>query len=304
MSNDLILAPNFAIPAVFTGSNALLDALSLGGASVPRISLKGSMFRFIEGGKEVGIHQSRELEAVIIGSTTGVGRIYYKGAYDPATKAAPTCYSKDGVAPDPNASEKQSQKCATCPQNVKGSGKSIGGQQTRACAFKKRIVISPVDLTKAYALDVSAQSLFDDGNPAQNQFGLKGYIEYLKVPRPGLPNGVDPRIIKTKISFDTNSSVPKLFFGIAGPNAWLSQDQMLKAHELSQTDAVKEIIDEGVATNPGFDEMQPAAQTAAPTQPEVPKAFTAPQAAPAPQAVPAAKLNLDAIKAKLANFDD
>jgi len=301
--NELTV-PNFALPAVFQTGASLLDALSLGDESAPRISLKGSMFRFIEKGKEVGVHPSRELEVVIVGSTANVGRVFYKQAYDPSGKAAPDCYSKDGKTPAADAKEKQSAKCAGCPQDTKGSGKSIGGKQTKACAYKKRIVVAPTDLSKVYALDVSAQSLFDDGNPAQNQFGLKGYIEYLRQGRPGLPNGVDPRIIKTKVSFDTNSSVPKLFFGIAGPNAWLTQEQMLKAHEVSQSEEVQNIIDEGVATNPGFDEMQ-AAQVSAPVAPQVPQGFTAPPVQQAPQAPVAAKpIDVAAIKAKLENFDD
>lgn len=302
MSNLPALPQGFQLPAIFADSN-IFEQLVVGGQSTPRISLKANRFRFIEGGKEIGMHNGLALEVVLLGGHKGIGRVYYKGEYNPNSKEKPTCFSKDGDAPDVLAQEKQSSKCATCPQNQLGSGKPINNKLTRACSFKKRVVVAPKDLSKAYALDLAATSIFDNGNPAQNLYGFKAYIEMLSQPRNGLPKGINPLCITTSISFDANASVPKLFFGVVN---WLDEASMYKAAALAQSEEVKAIIDEGVAQDPGFDEANlsqakpaPEPAAAAPSMPAPEPAKPAPQPAPAPK--PAATSN---ILDKLADFDD
>ncbi len=170
-----------------------------------RISLRNSKFRFIQSGSDIGANPEPTLDVVVFAMANNVQRLYYAGAYDPNSKEKPTCFSMDGKTPSDESVQKQSPQCATCPQNVKGSGRQ---GNTKACAYKKRVVVlSPDDLEgPMYALDVNAMSMFGEQMESKNLYSFKGYYEKL------VAHNMDIAAIVTKLSFDDAASVPKLHF--------------------------------------------------------------------------------------------
>lgn len=207
MSNEVSVFSNVPAYAKNPKSQAMqaMAGGMAGGGFGNRISLKNSKFRLIQNGKEVEVLSESYLDAVIFALANSVQRYYYDGPYDEHSKEPPTCFSHDGKTPSPESPKRQSETCALCPQNVKGSGRMAG---TKACAYKKRVImLPPSDLEgMAYAHDVSGQSMFGEQLESLNKFSFKGYYEKLAA------HGVDIAAIVTRLSFDDKASVPKLHF--------------------------------------------------------------------------------------------
>lgn len=271
------------------------DALGLGkaltgglGAGINRISLKGNRFRLLQAGQEIAVLEQSDLDVVIVGSTNSVSRLYYKEKYNSGQdKVKPTCWSHDGVKPDGDVpgDQKQSTACASCQQNIKGSAVGDNGAQSRACAFRKRIVVVPPsqlgdgETPEAYALDVNALSLFGDGLPNQNKYSLGGYGKFLSTPRNGFASGIPPIAVITRLTLDSNSSVPKLFFGVgtndAGRASFLSTEQINAAMVVAKSADVARLVTVSASDLIGGEELhtQAAASTtsaASPTPPPLP----------------------------------
>jgi len=270
-----------------------------GGQSINRLSLRNGKFRFNKEGVEIGIVRADHLDIVIIAANPHVSRTWYAKAFSDTDSATrPDCYSKDGRTPEADSPSKQAELCALCPKNVAGSAANGTG---KACAYKKRVVVvSPDDIEgDAYALDVAAMGLFGEDKPAAKQFNLKSYIEALK------SNGLIVPSVVTQLSFDDESSVPKLFFK---PVRTLTADEWAQVAKRVDDPAVRKMLDDvDNKTEEGKPVGQPA-QLAAPAAPAVDPAVeaaarkakadkaaakaaakAAPVAAPAPAAAPAAK---------------
>ena len=136
--------------ALFGGSNvpafvkargelsAMAKALAGGGGNGgKRISIKGGVFRLLSAGKEVAAIDERYLDVVIVNAAPKVSRTFYMAQYDSEKVTAPDCWSADGVTPAADASNKQSDKCDGCPQNIQGSGNG----NSRACRFQQRLAV-------------------------------------------------------------------------------------------------------------------------------------------------------------------
>jgi hypothetical protein len=160
------------------------------------------------------------------------------------------------------------------------------------------VVVAPNQLgsgeaPEAYALDVNALSLFGDGLPNQNKFSLSGYGRYLSTPRGGFPGGISPGVVVTRLSLDSNSSVPKLFFGVAtndaGRASFLNESQVLEVMALAKTEAVTrlveastdELVSAGIPENPepAFAPAPAPVAVTSPPPPPPPKAPTWQEAA-------------------------
>lgn len=263
-------------------ANSIAGGLT-GGGFGNRISLRGNRFRFIKNGTDVGVHRGEYLDVVLLAANPHVSRIYFEGQYDPNMKAAPDCYSLDGRVPEADSPKRQSDKCMTCPQNVKGSSVK-GNTKAKACAYKKRVVVAAPDSIDGdiYALDVNALSLFADDNPSQNLYNLKDYIETLAA------HQLLAVKLVTRLTFDDQSSVPKLFFTpirMLTPEEWEQSKERMKDEAIQQMLAdvvneteVGEVAPEKVKNAPATGSVAP--QQAAP-------ATQAPTPAPAPSAAPA-----------------
>tara|TARA_R110000822_G_scaffold146851_2_gene285963 strand:+ start:477 stop:1445 length:969 start_codon:yes stop_codon:yes gene_type:complete len=261
--------------------SALAQALAggiAGGESFPRISIKGSRFRIIEGGAETVLN-STTLDVIIVGANPRLSKAWYAKEWNKdAEPAAPDCFSLDGVKPNVDAVDPQHDLCAGCPQNAWGSKVTATGQQIKACSDKKRLAVVAAD-------DASGPVYLLEVTPAALK-GLNIYQKELSM------RGIAPEIVRTRVSFDTDASFPKLQFGFGG---FLDEESMTAVDAIAGSDNILEI------TGQKSTGTAPAVPAAAP-KPQLVKAAAKPAPAPEPEVVeeeeaPAPKRGFGAAKA-------
>jgi hypothetical protein len=265
MSN--IVPSNIQIPAhlakVVGQPSALSAALAgglAGGADFPRISIKGSRFRIVEGGAETVLEETK-LSVVIVGANPRLSKTYYSKQWTPDSEpSSPDCYSLDGIRPAADSTEPQNDTCAGCPMNAWGSKITPLGQQIKACADQKRLaVVAANDPTgPIYLLQVTPAALK----------GLGSYQKELSM------RGIPVEAVKTVVTFDTDASFPKLMFKFGG---FLEEDEYSAVEELFGSDRVLEITGEKAAAA----EEPPAPKAAPKAAKPVPKAAPEPDPEPA-----------------------
>jgi len=273
MSN--IVPANIQVPSHLAnriGVSSVLGAALTGGLSsgnsFPKISIKGSRFRIKEGDTET-VLDSTNLDVVVVGANPRLSKAWYAKAYDKdAEPAAPDCYSLDGVSPDPESEDPQNNLCASCPHNAWGSKVTDSGQEVKACADKKRLAVVSAD-------DASGPIYLLEVTPAALK-GLNQYQKELSV------RGIPPEIIKTRVSFDTKASFPKLTFTF---NGFLDADVQEIVDGLFGTAQVKEITGESLRSPVAVPQIAKA-PTPAPVAPK-PAVKAAPVVEPAPAPAPA-----------------
>lgn len=209
-------------------AQSLTGGLSSGsGESIPRISIKGARFRIVDGDTET-VLDSTAIEVVIVGANPRLSKTWYAKAWTKdAEPTAPDCFSLDGIGPDPASTNPQNDLCASCPQNAWGSKVTPQGQQIKACSDQKRLAVVAADDSSGpvYLLQVTPAALK----------GLNQYQKELSV------RGIPPEIVKTKVSFDTDASFPKLKFTFGG---FLDEETQAVVDELFGSSRVKDITGE------------------------------------------------------------
>ena len=265
MSN--LIPANIKVPAHLAARMGQPSALAQsitggisGGGNYPRISIKGSRFRIVEDGTE-SVLDSTVLDVVIVGANPRLSKTWYAKEWNKDSEpTAPDCFSLDGVSPDSASENPQNDLCASCPQNAWGSKITANGQQVKACSDQKRLaVVAANDPTgPVYLLQVTPAALK----------GLNQYHKELST------RGIPPEIVKTRVSFDTDASFPKLKFGFGG---FLDEDTQSAVDQLFGTDQVKEITGELVRPTP----VEEPAPRPAPVKPVAAKPVAA-KPAPAP----------------------
>ena len=232
--------------ALFSGSNvpafakkgemsAIAKSLAGGaGGGGKRISIKGGVFRLLVGGKEVAAIDERYLDVVIVNAAPKIGRTFYAKAYDGEAVSAPDCWSADGETPSPDAANKQSDRCATCPQNVKGSGMG----ESRACRFSQRLAVVLANNIEGdvMQLQLPATSIF--GKEEGDKRPLQAYARYV------VANQASPEMMVTRMQFDTKAEAPKLFFK---PVRWLDESEYEVSVKQGQTEDAKRAVTMTVA---------------------------------------------------------
>jgi len=281
MSNISIFNPSANLPA-YMKRGAVSDAAKAlaggGGSFGKRISVKGGVFRLIADGKEVTSIEERYLDVVIVNTAPKVSRMFYMKEFSADAPAAPDCWSQDGDRPERTVSEgAQSATCATCLQNVKGSGKG----DSRACRYQQRLAVVLANDVEGdvMQLALAATSLF--GKAEGDNRPLQEYARWL------IAQGADPTKLVTRMKFDTNVQMPKLFFK---PMRWLTDDEESICVEQGQSpDAIQAITltvsaMDGVASTVSA----PRAETVTPKAPPAPVVDDEPPAPP-PKRTRAAK---------------
>jgi len=273
MSN--IVPVNIQVPAHLAGrvgvpsilSAALTGGLS-SGQSFPRISIKGSRFRIVEGDTET-VLDSTNLDVVVVGANPRLSKTWYAKAWTKDSEpVAPDCFSLDGIGPDQESTDPQNDLCASCPQNAWGSKVTDAGQQIKACSDNKRLAVVSADDTSGpiYLLSVTPAALK----------GLNQYQKELSV------RGIPPEIVKTRVSFDTDASFPKLKFTFGG---FLDADVQEVVDTLFGSEPVREITGETLRTPVAVPRIAKASAPA-PVAPK-PAVKAAPVEEPAPAPAPA-----------------
>lgn len=214
----------------------IAKALTGGGTGVSskRISIKGGVFRLMAGGKEIAAIDDRHLDVVIVNAAPKVSRTFYAGQYVEGETKAPDCWSADGDLPDAKAENPQAKSCATCPQNVKGSGQG----DTRACRFSQRLAVTLANDIggDVMQLTLAATSIF--GKEDGDKRPLQAYARYLAA------QNISPETLVTRLKFDTKAAVPKLYFQ---PVRWLDDAEYALVQEKGSSDEAKRAITMTVA---------------------------------------------------------
>jgi hypothetical protein len=286
MAQELSLLDQPAnLPAHLQGyDSGMTGALmaAVGGVALNRIGTKGNRFRQVIRGEEVGVFDENYLDVIILGAAPDVSRRYYGAAYDQTgDNAPPVCYSADGKKPNEDVHQKQSTTCDTCPQNVKGSKMSEGGLKTKACSYFRRLVIMLAGDTEGllYRLDVTAMGLFGESHSKEQKYALNDYSKAL------LSRNLDAGAVVTRLSFDTDQSVPKLLFKAM---RYISPEDVevisgIRENSTAELEQYLEISMKTVDISGEADEAPPAAAEPAVQKPVVQKPAVQRAAAPAPQ---------------------
>lgn len=193
-----------------------------GGSGGKRISIRGRVFRLVVGGKEVSKNESNAMNVVIVAGGKDIARYYHAKQYTPGDTAPPDCFSNDGVAPDASASSPQSDKCETCPMNIKGSGQG----NSRACRFQQRLAVVLAEYIDGdvYELALPSKSIF--GRADVDKMPFQQYAKYVG------SQGRNLNTLVTEMRFDTDSDTPKLTFR---PVRYLTREEWVEAKKQAET---------------------------------------------------------------------
>ena len=273
MSNEISLFREAAavIPAhLRTGALDDLTKSLMGGGGVinKRISIKGNVFRMIVDGQEVMKNEDRSMDIVVINAAPKTSRTFYADTFKEGEVTLPSCWSNDGVKPDPTSEKVQASACALCPQNIAGSGQGT----SRACRFSRRLAVvigQPTEDSDIYQLVLPAQSIF--GKADNGKMPLEAYAKFLG------GNGLSITSVVTEMRFDTSSATPKLTFRAVKP---LTVEEIEIAVEKGQSP----IAIQAVSYNPGAIDGQAKKEKELPFEQPATPIFREPvaEAAPAP----------------------
>lgn len=134
-------------------------------------------FKRIVKGEQIGKAIRGEFNAIIVAMLPKVSRTFYAGKYDPDAKPTlPDCWSNDGVTPEAKAQNRQAANCASCKNNIEGSGENGKG---KACRFQRRVaLLLEGDVSgDVYQFNIPAKSLFGKGNGITHPF--ESYVRFL-----------------------------------------------------------------------------------------------------------------------------
>jgi hypothetical protein len=134
-------------------------------------------FKRIVGGEQIGKAIRGEFNAIVVSMLPKVSRTFYAGKYDPDAKATmPDCWSNNGDVPEAKATNRQSANCASCENNIDGSGENGKG---KACRFQRRVALLLEGDTSGdtYQFNIPAKSLFGKGSGNTHPF--ESYVRFL-----------------------------------------------------------------------------------------------------------------------------
>lgn len=216
-----------------------------GSSGGKQISIKGGVWRMVVGGEEVAKNEDRSMNLVVIASGKGVSRTFYAEKYEEGKDIKPACWSAEGDRPNPEVENPQSSSCATCPQNIEGSGEG----KSRACRYSKRLAVAlENDIGgNIYRLSVPAKSYF--GKADGDKMPLQAFGKFLA------GHGIPITGIVTEARFDTNEAVPVLKFRAVRP---LTREEWETAKQQSQTEDARQAVEFKMVGGKAKGEAQPA----------------------------------------------
>ena len=177
-----------------------------------RIGIRDKRFSEFSDADEVPVSDD-EYEGVVVNAGP-ISRAYYEEKYEPGKRALPTCWSLDTQTPaaDVPLEQRQAARCMDCRNNIRGAGDG----SSRACRFSQKLAIVPHDrLSDAYQLHLPATSIF--GQARDGHMPMREYARFLQ------SRGTTVITVLTKMYFDIDSDIPKLFFK---PNRPLRDEEL------------------------------------------------------------------------------
>lgn len=195
----------------------------------PIISIKGKVFTRVSGDDSEVIKRPGEedpassINVIILKQNPADSKVYYKGNYTEGSDEKPLCYSNNGVSPEADSVEPQSNKCSVCPHNQWGSRISDNGGKGKACADSRRIAVAALGLINdPMLMRVPAASL--------KALGLYGdSLAKRQVPY---------QLAVTKIGFDYSVAHPALTFKAEGLVDEATADQIVSVLDEAVIDRI------------------------------------------------------------------
>jgi len=175
------------------------------GGSVKRITLRGRVFRLVDGGKEIAKNVEPHMDVVIVSGSKTVQKSYYASEYNAEETSIPDCWSSDGERPDADVEGPQASTCKDCPQAIKGAG----GPGRAACRYSWRLGVT---LRNNVGGDIFQLIL-----PQKSIFGTADvdHMPFLQYAKYVASSGYNLNMLATRLTFDTDSDFPKLVFSNA-----------------------------------------------------------------------------------------
>ena len=277
MSNMTLFKSGSVIPDYLREAADATTKDIAGSSGGKQISIKGGVWRMVVGGEEVAKNEDRAMNFVVIASGKGVTRTFYADKYEEGKDIKPACWSAEGVVPNPEVQNPQSSSCATCPQNIEGSGDG----KARACRYSKRLAVAlENDIGgNIYRLSVPAKSYF--GRAEGEKMPLQAFGKFLS------GHGIPITGIVTEARFDTAEAVPVLKFRAVRP---LTKEEWELGKAQSQTEDARQAIE--LKMVPSKAESMPALPQAFKEEPVAAKAEVEEVAEPVKR--PAAKAKAEA----------
>jgi hypothetical protein len=204
MSNIAIFKDQNAVSNIRRPVSDLTKSVATG-TSVRRIQTNtNGTFKRIVGGEQIGKAIRGEFNAIIVAMLPKVSRTFYAGKYDPNAKPTlPDCWSNNGDVPEAKAPNRQSANCATCKNNIDGSGENGKG---KACRFQRRVaLLLEGDVSgDTYQFNIPAKSLFGKGNGITHPF--ESYVRFLAA------NDESVDYVVTNIAYNLDADTMELQF--------------------------------------------------------------------------------------------
>jgi hypothetical protein len=180
-------------------------AFTASGGSTKRITLRGRVFRLVDGGKEIAKNTDPHMDVVIVNGSKTVQKTFYESDYNAEETSIPDCWSSDGERPDADVPNPQGANCKECKQAIKGAG----GAGRAACRFSWRlgVVLRNNVGGDIFQLILPQKSIFGQGDVEHMPF-----LQYAKYVA---QSGYNLNMLTTRLTFDTDSDFPKLVFSHA-----------------------------------------------------------------------------------------
>ncbi len=292
MSNDLVIneRPDF-LPEPAGSSSAMAEFMGglggSGGLDLPVLSVRGKVFRLRRDGQEVSLKTST-LDVILAGARKNTSRRFYAGSYQSGEVKAPTCASADGIVPDDNVMEKQSDACATCPRN---QWERTATGMRKACDDYKRVLVFLPEkgIYSPVTLDISATSLRKKKGETGPELQMREYVQALA------RNQFEPHQVVTTLGF-TDDEYPRLQFSfrrVVTQEEYGTIMQTRESEEFNQALDHKEeegpITEAPVAPPKSTKKAEPAPEPTPEPEPVAAEPEPAPAPEPAPFEEPAAE---------------
>ena len=233
------------------GMSELAKSLATNTNNSRRITMNKGKFSRMVGGEQAGGKVAGSINVIIINALPKVSRQFYAKPYDPnGEPTLPDCWSNLGDVPDAKASNAQGSSCATCPQNIDGSGQ---GGKGRACRFNRRVaLLLEGDMSgDIYQFNIPSKSLFGKGTGNVHPF--ESYLKFLPA------NGESIDRIVTQIAFDENETADVVNFT---PVRHLTDEEIDVVEAAQSTGEAKSVVQLTVAQQDGVKKLPQAAKPA------------------------------------------
>lgn len=203
-----IVQINKNIPAALRAvlGDEINDDLSAGiKSSFGIVSIRGGTWKIkYDGDEEPILNEDGDpqpgLEVVIVKSAPNISKIFYEEGYTEGSDAAPTCFSNEGIVPDPESENPQASSCAACPQNAWGSRITDSNKKAKACADSRRIAVAPAD-------DIANEVM---GGPMLLRVPAASLKDLAAFGKAVARKGTHYQAIVIRLSFDPEAAYPKL----------------------------------------------------------------------------------------------